>query len=260
MTYQLHQQDCIEWMTTQPDDSIDIIVSSPPYNKGIVYNGYQDRRTDYLEWMTQVWSEACRVLKPTGHLFLNIAGSSDQPFLSYEVARSVPWRVQNNIVWAKAVEFQGYIYGRSTVNINSKLKLPNGHESVWHFTEKGKTPIDIAASSVPYRPEFAEDTSRRTGRTTRPTTTCWHIPYETIGYMGAAAVDLKGTKGHPAIFPRELVRHCLRVAGAQPGQRVYDPFSGTGTTMWVAEKEFGCEAIGTEIDADYAAFIHHRML
>ena len=258
MAYQLHEQDCVEWMQTQPDASIDIIVSSPPYNKGIAYNGYQDRRSDYLTWMSEVWSQACRILRPTGHLFLNIAGSPGQPFLAYEVAGSVPWRVQNNIVWAKAVEFKGHIYGRSTVNINSKYRLPNGHETVWHFTEKGKTPIDIAASSVPYRPEFAEDNFQRTGRRTRPTTTCWHIGYETTGYMGQAAATLKGHKSHPAIFPRELVRHCLRVAGAQPGQRVYDPFAGTGTTMTVAE-EFGCKAIGTEIDSDYAAFIHKRM-
>ena len=259
MTYQLHPQDCIDWMTTQPDASIDIIVSSPPYNKGVAYNGYQDRRQDYLEWQQQVWIQACRVLKPTGHLFLNIAGSPDQPFLSYEVARSVPWRVQNNIVWAKAVEFRGHIHGRSTVNINSKFRLPNGHETVWHFTQQGRTPIDIVASSVPYRPEFAEDNARRTGRTRRPTTTCWHIGYETTGYMGQSSVKLKGDKKHPAIFPRELVRHCLRMAGAQPGQTVYDPFAGTGTTMWVAEKELGCEAIGTEIDSDYVAFIHERM-
>jgi DNA modification methylase len=77
--------------------------------------------------------------------------------------------------------------------------------------------------------------------------------------MGQSSVKLKGDKKHPAIFPRELVRHCLRMAGAQPGQTVYDPFAGTGTTMWVAEKEFGCEAIGTEIDSDYVAFIHERM-
>ena len=118
--------------------------------------------------------------------------------------------------------------------------LPHGHETVWHFTQRGQTPIDIAASSVPYRPEYAEDNFRRTGRTTRPTTTCWHIPYETTGYMGKDARDIKGDKGHPAIFPRELVRHCLRVAGAQPGHIIYDPFAGTGTTLVVA-KEFNCD-------------------
>jgi site-specific DNA-methyltransferase (adenine-specific) len=254
----IHNQDCVEWMRTQPDNSVDIVISSPPYNRNIQYNTYKDRKENYLEWQQTVWTEVCRILKPTGHLFLNIAGNHKDPFLAYELAKSVPWRVQNNIVWAKAVEFNGHIYGRSTVNINSKYVLPHGHETLWHFTEKGKTPIDLKTSSVPYRPEYAEDNHKRTGRTTRPTTTCWHIPYETTGYMGKAASEIKGDKGHPAIFPRELVRHALRVAGVKSGDRVYDPFAGTGTVLVVA-KEFGAEGIGTEIDPDYCEFIRERL-
>jgi site-specific DNA-methyltransferase (adenine-specific) len=245
-------------MRTQPDATIDIVVSSPPYNRGIKYNNYQDQRSDYLDWQQAIWCEVCRILRPQGHLFLNIAGNQRDPFLAYEVAQQVPWRVQNNIVWAKAIEFKGHIYGRSTVNINSQYVLPHGHETIWHFTHKGKTPIDLQQSSVPYRPEFAEDNARRTGRTRRPTTTCWHIPYETTGYMGQDAKTLKGDKKHPAIFPRELVRHCLRVAGAQPGQVVYDPFGGTGTTAVVA-KEINLNYITTEIDADYCQFIQARL-
>lgn len=251
----IYNQDCLEWMRSQPDASIGIIVSSPPYNRGIAYNRYQDRRGDYLDWQREVWTEACRILRPDGHLFINIAGSAQDPFLAYRVAESVPWRVQNHIIWAKAIEFGGHIYGRSTVNIRAQYRLPNGHETVWHFTKRGSTPIDIGATAVGYRPEFAEDNFQRTGRRTRPTTTCWHIPYETTGYMGQAARDLKGDKGHPAIFPRELVRRCIRLAGSQGP--VYDPFGGTGTTAAVAQ-ELGLAWHTTEIDPDYCEFIRQR--
>jgi site-specific DNA-methyltransferase (adenine-specific) len=254
----IHQQDCLTWMQSQPNECIDIIVSSPPYNRGIAYNTYQDQRTDYLTWQKRVWQEACRILKPQGHLFINIAGNGKDPFLAYELAQQVPWRVQNNIIWAKSIEFKGHVYGRSSVNIRSKYTLPHGHETVWHFTQRGRTEIDVPMSSVPYRPEFAEDNERRTGRTHRPTTTCWHIPYETTGYMGQQATKLKGTKSHPAIFPRDLVRHCLRVAGAKSNQTVYDPFAGTGTTLVVA-KEMGLNYTGTEIDPDYCDFIKERL-
>ena len=255
---QVINQDCLTWMSQQADGIVDIIVSSPPYNRGLKYNSYKDQRSDYLSWMSSVWTEACRILKPTGHLFLNIAGNSRDPFLAYEVAQQVPWRVQNHIVWAKAIEFQGHIYGRSTVNINSKYVLPHGHETIWHFTQRAQTPISLTQSSVAYRPEFAEDNFKRTGRRTRPTTTCWHIPYETTGYMGQDSKSLKGEKKHPAIFPRDLVRHCLNVAGAQPGQIVYDPFGGTGTTAVVA-KEMNIDYITTELDADYCQFIKDRL-
>lgn len=256
--HNIYNQDCLTWMQSQPDACIDICVSSPPYNRGIQYNTYVDKHTDYLNWQKQIWTQVCRILKPTGHLFLNIAGNSQAPFLAYELAQTVPWRVQNHIVWAKAIEFQGHIYGRSTVNINAKYVLPHGHETVWHFTHQGHTPIDLNQSSVPYRPEYAEDNQRRTGRSRRPTTTCWHIGYETTGYMGKAAAAIKGTKGHPAIFPRDLVRHCLNVAGAQPGCVVFDPFAGTGTTMVVA-KEMNLNSIGCEIDKDYCDFILQRI-
>ena len=248
-------QDCIDWMQAQPDHCVGTIVTSPPYNKGIAYNAYQDQRKDYYEWMESVFAECCRILQPDGHLFVNLAGSPRDPFLAYEVARRVPWRVQNHIIWAKAIEFGGHIYGRSTVNINAHYRLPNGHETVWHFTRKGSTPIDIAATAVGYRPEFAEDNFQRTGRRTRPTTTCWHIPYETTGYMGQDSKKLKGDKRHPAIFPRELVRRCIRLAGSQGP--VYDPFGGTGTTAAVA-KELGLPWITTEIDPDYCDFIAKR--
>jgi site-specific DNA-methyltransferase (adenine-specific) len=142
----------------------------------------------------------------------------------------------------------------------SKKYLPNGHEMVFHFTAKGDTAIDIAASSVPYQPAWAEDNARRTGRNWRPTVNNWHIPYETCGSFGhGKSAELKGDKKHPAIFPRELVRHCLRVAGIQPGQRVYDPFGGTGTTAAVAQ-EFGAVGVLTEIDPDYCDFIRKRLV
>jgi site-specific DNA-methyltransferase (adenine-specific) len=69
---------------------------------------------------------------------------------------------------------------------------------------------------------------------------------------------MKGEKKHPAIYPRELVRKCLRVADVQPNMVVYDPFGGTGTTAAVA-KEFDCDYITTEIDTDYVKFIKERL-
>ena len=260
MTHQVINQDCLEWMRTQPDAGIDIIVSSPPYNIGISYNTYGDKMTaeDYLFWQQQIWTEACRILKPTGHLFLNIAPTRKDPLLPYRVADSVPWVIQNSIVWSKCIEIDGYVRGHGVVTASKKY-LPNGHEMMFHFTHKGQTEIDIQASSVPYQPAWAADNTKRTGRTWRPSVNNWHIPYETCGSFGGNKTkELKGEKKHPAIFPRELVRHCLRVAGAQPGQIVYDPFGGTGTTLAVA-KEMGIDGITTEIDFDYCQFIQDRL-
>jgi site-specific DNA-methyltransferase (adenine-specific) len=260
MIYQLYNQDCLEWMKAQPGESIDICVSSPPYNIGIAYNTYGDKmsQTEYLSWQKSIWDETCRIMKPTGHLFLNIAPTRKDPLLPYRIASQIPWTIQNSIVWSKCIEIDGYVRGHGVVT-SSQTYLPNGHEMIFHFTQKGRTNIDVKLSSVPYQPEWAVDNERRTGRNWRPTVNNWHIPYETCGSWGGnRSLRLKGEKKHPAIFPRDLVRHCLNVAGARPGQQVFDPFAGTGTTLVVA-KEMGIDSVGCEIDPDYCQFIHQRM-
>ena len=65
------QGDCLDMMKDIDNDTFDIVVSSPPYNIGMNYNTYDDNQVIML--IEKVWNEVCRVLKPTGHLFLNSA-------------------------------------------------------------------------------------------------------------------------------------------------------------------------------------------
>ena len=67
----IYNTDCLKFLETIPDSSYDVCISSPPYNLGVRYSEYKDTRSDYIEWMKDVWYEVCRVLKPDGHLFLN---------------------------------------------------------------------------------------------------------------------------------------------------------------------------------------------
>jgi site-specific DNA-methyltransferase (adenine-specific) len=250
--------DCFQAIGQIADGTVDCVITSPPYNIGVQYNQYRDRHSDYMTKMTDLFRHIKRILKPQGHFFLNLSPTRRDPVFAYRLAQLVPMTIQNPIVWAKAVEMPGEgIRGRSVVTQNTDKYLCRGYEMVWHFTQKGKTPIDREMSSVPYRAEWAEDNYRRTGRRTRPTTDCWHIPYETTGYMGKCSAEIKGPKGHPAIFPRELVRHCLNVAGLRQGI-VVDPFAGTGTVATVCQ-ERGLDSISIEIDQDYTDFIHRRL-
>ena len=250
--------DCFRAIQKIDNQSIDCVITSPPYNIGVQYNQYRDRDTNYITKLRDLFIDIRRVLKPQGHFFLNIAPTRKDPLFAYKLAQLVPMTIQNPIVWAKAVEMPGEgIKGRSVVTQNTNKYLCRGYEMVWHFTHTGHTPIDREMSSVPYRKEWAEDNYRRTGRRTRPTTDCWHIPYETTGYMGKASAAVKGPKGHPAIFPRELVRHCLNITGLKQG-KVLDPFAGTGTVSKVCQ-ERGIDSVSIEMDPEYAAFIKQRV-
>lgn len=256
----IHNIDCLAWMKTQANESIDICMSSPPYNIGIQYNTYGDKmkQEDYLTWQKNIWMEVCRLLKPDGHLFLNIAPTRKDPLLPYKIATNVPWTIQNSLVWSKCIEIDGHIRGHGVVTTSTKY-LPNGHEMVFHFTKDGNTPIDVIATGVPYQPAWAADNESRTGRSTRPTVNNWHIGYETCGSWGGNKTkQIKGDKKHPAIYPAELVRHCLKLAGVDSTKIVFDPFSGTGTTLVVA-KELGMNEVGCEIDIDYYTFAKGRI-
>ena len=248
--------DCAEELKKLPDKSVDVCITSPPYNIGIQYNTYADKRKDYQQFLTGIFAEITRVLKDDGHFFLNISPTREDPFFAYNIAKLVPMVVQNPIVWAKSIEIDEAVRGHGQVGW-SDYYLCRGYEMVWHFTKTGLVPIDREYSAVSYQPEYLEDNKERTGRTTRPTTDCWFIGYETVGFCGVDAETLKGEKHHPAIFPRELVRHCIKVAGLRKGV-VLDPFAGTGTVAVVC-KEMGLDTIAIEIDKDYYDFILQKV-
>tara|TARA_B100001564_G_scaffold67464_1_gene53211 strand:+ start:252 stop:668 length:417 start_codon:yes stop_codon:yes gene_type:complete len=132
------QGDCLDVMKDIDNDTFDIVVSSPPYNIGMNYNTYDDNQVDYVDWQVKVWNEVCRVLKPTGHLFLNVAPGKNNPFEIYDVVKQIDWKLQNSIIWAKAVEIDGYVRGYSTPT-SSKRYLMNGWEHLFHFTQDGNT-------------------------------------------------------------------------------------------------------------------------
>jgi len=103
----LYRGDCLSVMKRLAPQSVDVVVTSPPYNIGLLYNTYSDRRKEeeYLDWMTSVAQGIKRVLRPDGSFFLNITGSSTMPWLPFELIvrlRSL-FRLQNHIAWVKSI-------------------------------------------------------------------------------------------------------------------------------------------------------------
>ena len=254
---QLFNDDCLKVLPTIPENSINLIITSPPYNIGMNYNKYNDKRNDYIEWLTSVFDECCRILKDNGNLFINLSSSKSEPFISYKIAEKIKWKLQNNIIWAKAIEIDGYVRGYSTPTL-SKRYLQNGWEHLFHFTKDGNTEIDLESSGVPYNTDYnnAERNFKRSGKNWRPTTNCWHITYKSKATKQITK-EIAGDKKHPAIYPEKLVEKCIKVSGLKNGI-ILDPFSGTGTTGLVA-KQMNLDFIGIEIDKDYFDFSKQRI-
>ena len=251
--------DCLDVFAQLDARSVDVIVTSPPYNLGIGYNRYQDTlpRADYLEW-TNAWiGAAARVLRPDGSLFLNVGAKPSDPWTAFDVVQAARphLRLQNIIHWIKSIAIERDSAGAAAAltrdlavghykPINSDRFLNDCHEFVFHLTPGGGTRLDRLALGVPYQDQsnVARWTKAADGLRCRGNT--WFIPYETIQRRDR-------DRPHPATFPAKLPEQCLRLHGASRIRRAMDPFTGLGSTAVACVRLGIPEFIGCDIDETY---------
>jgi site-specific DNA-methyltransferase (adenine-specific) len=250
--------DCLDVFRQLPSASVDVIITSPPYNLGIQYNQYQDTlsRPDYLAW-TDAWvAAAARVLRPDGSLFLNVGAKPTDPWTALDVAQAVRphLRLQNIIHWVKSIAIDQASAGAAAgltrdlavghyKPINSDRFLNDCQEFIFHFSLQGSTSLDRLALGVPYQDpsNIARWNSSSGGMRCRGNT--WFIPYETIQRRDR-------DRPHPATFPSKLPEQCLRLHGLSRIELAMDPFTGLGSTA-AACARLGVNFVGAEIDETY---------
>lgn len=253
----IHQQrlitgDCLAVLATLPPDSVDVVVTSPPYNLALGYNTYRDQRgeSDYLAWMVAVCTALRRVMKPQASFFLNISGSSSRPWLPFElIVRLRPiFKLQNHITWVKSIAIGADSSGHYKP-VGGARFLNHAHEHIFHLTRSGHVQLNRLAIGVPYKDKsniarrgHAQDLHCR-GNT-------WFIPYRTVNSRAQKF-------HHPGTFPVDLPQWCIRLHGI-PTPIVLDPFMGTGTTLLAAHLEGG-RGIGIDIDPHYVAIATARL-
>ena len=258
--------DCLDVFRSMPAQSVDVIVTSPPYNMGIRYNTYQDTlsQTDYLTWTSQWIAAATRVLAPDGSLFLNVGTRPSDPWTALDVAQAARGhlKLQNIIHWIKSIAIERSSTGAAAgltkdlavghyKPINSDRYLNDCHEFVFHLTPAGETTLDRLALGVPYQDPSNISRWRSAGDGVRCRGNTWFIPYETIQRRDR-------DRPHPATFPSRLPEQCLRLHGLSRIHTVMDPFTGLGSTA-VACSKLGVNFVGADIDEDYLAQAADRM-
>jgi site-specific DNA-methyltransferase (adenine-specific) len=250
--HQLICGDCLDVLPTLPAESVDVIVTSPPYNLGVAYRRYQDRRgeQDYLDWLLRVATALRQVMRPEASFFLNLSGSPAAPWLPFELIVRLRglFVLQNHITWIKSIAIAPDSVGHYKP-VGGKRFLHHNHEHIFHLTLTGSVKLDRLAIGVPFK--YKSNIARRGhARDLRCRGNTWYIPYDTV--------QNKAEKfHHPSTFPLELPRWCIRLHGV-PQAVVLDPFMGTGTTMLAAALDAG-KGIGIELDPSYLAVARQRL-
>jgi site-specific DNA-methyltransferase (adenine-specific) len=245
--------DCRDWLTARGNETIDIVVTSPPYNLDVAYGAYNDRRqeAEYLDWLVEIAALLRRVLRADGSLFLNITGSHKRPWLPFElIVRLRPlFALQNHIVWVKSVALPEGAVGHYKP-VGGARFLHHQHEHVFHLTGSGDVKLDRLAIGVAFK-DKSNIARRGHAADLRCRGNTWFIPYETVQSKA-------GKFRHPGTFPVMLPQWCIRLCG-KTAPVVLDPFVGTGSTMVAAQRE-GARGIGIDIDPAYLAIARARLL
>jgi len=253
-----YRGDCVSLLPLLGAGSVSAIVTSPPYNLGVKYRSYYDAlpRARYLEWTADWIRAAAAALAPEGSLFLNVGGKPKDPWSALDIAQAVRphLELQNTIHWIKSIAIDRDAAGAAAglprdlavghyKPINSDRFLNDCHEFVFHFSPRGKTPLDRRAIGVPYQDRTNIGRWKQAAGGLRCRGNAWFLPYETIN-------SRERDRPHPATFPVRLPEYCLRLHGLSRLSLVVDPFVGLGNTAIVCAR-LGIDFIGIDIDAEY---------
>ncbi len=246
--------------------SVDVLVTSPPYNLGVEYAAYDDARPreEYLDWIGRLAASVRTVLAPSGSFFLNVGGPPRDPRLPWEISARVEGQLvlQNVIHWVKSIAIDRSAVGSShrlardlTVGhykpIQSDRYLHGAHEYIFHYTHRGDVPLDRLAVGVPYQDTSNVARWRRASGGLRCRGNTWFLPYATIRRR-------RTDRPHPATFPPELPDRCFRLHGLSRIRLAADPFVGIGSSA-VAAARLGLPFVGFDVAEEYLAEAARRL-
>ncbi len=248
--------DCLDVLKKMPDDSIDFVVTSPPYadQRKSTYGGIHPN--EYVEWFLPITAELLRVLNPKGTFVLNIKekvanGERHTYVMEMIIAmREQGWLWTEEFIWHKKNCFPGkwpnrfrdswerllqFNKSKSFNMYQDEVRVPMGD---WAKTRlKNLSETDKKRDNSKVGSGFGKNVSQWVGRELAYPTNVLTIATET------------SNKKHSAVFPKELPSWFIKLF-TQPEDVVLDPFLGSGTTS-VAAFQIDRNSIGIEIQEEY---------
>ncbi|WP_321886059.1 DNA-methyltransferase [Paraburkholderia bannensis] len=245
----LFQGDCLELLAHVDDESVDLVISSPPYCIGKEYEP-KSALHDFSSLHRQLLPELVRVLKPGGSLCWQVGSHvkngvvTPLDYLVFaEMQRFDSMHMRNRVVWT---------FGHG---LHCSNRFSGRHEVIMWYTKGHDYQFNLDAVRIPQK--YPGKTSSRGENKGKPSGhpngknpgDVWNIPNVKANHVEKTA--------HPCQFPVAIPQIMVRALTA-PSSLVFDPFTGSGTTAVACELEKR-RFLGAEIDPKYCAIAKERM-
>lgn len=256
----LYQGDVREFITTIPDNTISLIVTSPPYNLG---KDYENRVSikKYLETQTEIIAQLYRVLREDGSICWQVGNFVENgevyplDILYYDVFKKFNLYLRNRIIWH---------FGHG---LHASKRFSGRYETILWFTKSNNYTFNLDAVRVPSKypgkrhykgPNKGQPSGNPLGKNPSDV---WEVLVED---WETGLWDIPNVKSnhpektiHPCQFPVELVERCV-LALTNEGDWVFDPYAGVGSSL-IAALRHNRRAIGSEKEEAYLQITHTRI-
>lgn len=258
----LYTGDSLELLKKMPDNSVDLIITSPPYSTLKKYVDFDGISPDkYVEWFLPFCIEICRVIKPTGSFILNINDKIENGFrhpyvfdLISEIHKKTNLKMFERLFWNKMK------------SLPNKTRFGDRVEYLFWFVKEKNFYFNIDEMRTPYSEKsinrMKKPLKKRYARTMDDVKEYKDWEPNKLGALPSTLVNISSESkriadNHIAVYPLELVKYFIKGA-TKEGDIVLDPFLGTGTTA-VAAKILKRNYIGFDIEDSYIKFANLRI-
>jgi DNA modification methylase len=228
------QANSIEWMREQPSHTFDLIIADPPYNVGKDYGTTLDSasKEDYLAFLSDWTQEASRILKPNGTIYV---------FMGFRFISYLYDILENKC----GLFFNAWICWHYTQGQGRTRGFSARHDDILMFTKSEKD-FKFNLDDIRIPQKFYRTINNMRGANPGDVWEFSHIHY-----------CQDNRQAHPTQKPEGLIERMI-LASSSLGDKVLDPFSGSGTTLRVCQ-QLSRSCVGVEINPEYVSMTKERL-
>ncbi len=243
MTHDVIQGDCLDVLPTLASQTIDVVITDPPFNIGKAYNTYVDNksRDEYIEWCEQWLGQCIRTLKPGGALYLINYPENNARLIPYLDAE---------------MTFRRWLVWHFPAHITSPGNYTRSHYSILYYTKGEPAMFNRKDILEPYKNLTDARIKKLIKKGFTLSEPAGRTPWDVLDHDIVRNTSKEKTS-HPCQIPLDILEMFIR-ASSNKGDTILDPFGGSGSTA-AAAKRVERDSVTIEMDTAYIKVINARL-